>query len=165
MAEDVEIETADQLIEWIRAEPETAWRIITKRQTIIEELQATIENLRVKHADEMIHLKEQIATETPATPDQDMEEEYARLREELTETQKVRDEAIRERDGVVTAMRLMGPGSARGSPALSDTNPRKSAQMPDPPMLSDGKDVKFKAWKTDIRKKLRLNHDHLVATN
>jgi hypothetical protein len=33
---EIAAETADELIEWIRAEPETAWRIITKRQTDIE---------------------------------------------------------------------------------------------------------------------------------
>ncbi|KAJ5666162.1 uncharacterized protein N7477_008610 [Penicillium maclennaniae] len=83
-----------------------------------------------------------------------MDEEYACLREELNETR-------RERDSMVTAMRLMGPVSARESPALSTLpTSKKSTKMPDPPMLSDGKDVKFKAWKTEMRRKLLLNEDH-----
>ena len=58
-------------------------------------------------------------------------------------------------------MRLMGPGGFlnRTTPMPED-RPRKTTKLPDPPMLSDGKQVKFKAWKSDIRKKLRLNHDH-----
>ena len=32
--------------------------------------------------------------------------------------------------------------------------------MPDPPMFSDGKDVKFKDWKTEMKRKLLLNEDH-----
>ncbi|KAJ5095888.1 hypothetical protein NUU61_005244 [Penicillium alfredii] len=82
-----------------------------------------------------------------ATEDRDanLEEEYARMRDELKETKNARDEAIR-------------------SPAPSDTaaggSHRKTVKMPDPPTLIDGKNVRFKAWKTEIRKKLRLNYDY-----
>lgn len=151
------VQTADELIEWIRAEPETAWRIVTKRQTDIEEQQATIENLRIEHADEVMRMKEEITRlreQTPASHDLQIEEEYARMREELNETR-------RERDGLVIAMRLVQSAPARESPALPTfPTSRKSTKMPDPPMLSDGKDVKFKGWKTEMRRKLLLNEDH-----
>jgi hypothetical protein len=53
----------------------------------------------------------------------------------------------------------MGPAvnSVRSSLALES---RKTTKLPDPLILDDSKKVKFKAWKSDIRKKLRLNEDH-----
>lgn len=62
-------------------------------------------------------------------------------------------------------MRLMGPGgfSNRATPAPDD-RPRKSTKVPDPPLLSDGKTVKFKAWKTEIKRKFKLNQDHYPTT-
>ena len=156
-ATEIAVETADELLEWIRAEPETAWRIFTKRQTDIEEQQTMIETLRTEHADEVMRMKEEITRlreQTPVSHDLQMEEEYARLREELNETR-------RERDGLVIAMRLVQTAPVRESPALSTIpTSKKSTKMPDPPMLNDGKDVKFKAWKTEMRRKLLLNEDH-----
>jgi hypothetical protein len=37
---------------------------------------------------------------------------------------------------------------------------KKSTKIPDPPMFSDGKDVKFKDWKTEMKRKLLLNEDY-----
>jgi hypothetical protein len=48
----------------------------------------------------------------------------------------------------------------RGSPAPSYIGGKRSTKMPDPPMFSDGKDVKFKDWKTEMKRKLLLNEDH-----
>lgn len=44
------------------------------------------------------------------------------------------------------------------------TSTKMLTKMPDPPMLRDGKDAKFKAWKTDMKRKLLLNEDHCPKT-
>lgn len=152
----VKVNTVEELIAWIEAEPETAWRLLQNRQAQIDELRIAQEQKDLKYADETTRLREQLAAledrANPARPD--VEEEYARLRTELEDTRK-------ERDSLMTAMRLMGPGgfSNRTTPTPED-RPRKSTKLPDPPMLNDRKQVTFKGWKSDIRKKLRLNEDH-----
>jgi hypothetical protein len=42
----------------------------------------------------------------------------------------------------------------------SPATPAKSAKIPDPPLLTDGKDPTFESWKLQIRGKLRANADH-----
>jgi zinc knuckle protein len=166
----IELTDADGLIEWIRSDPDVAWRVMIRRQDRINELEA--EPVEIRDADtdraastnqaftelteKNTQLEEEIARlkeQNPTSDNHAVEEEYARIREE-------RDAAIRERDGVLTTMRLMGTTLSRESPAPSTTGSKKSTKMPDPPMLSDGKDVKFKAWKTEMRRKLLLNEDH-----
>lgn len=39
----------------------------------------------------------------------------------------------------------------------------KSAKIPDPPMLTDGKDPTFESWKLQMRGKLRTNSDHFQS--
>jgi hypothetical protein len=169
-----ELTDAGGLIEWIRSDPEIAWRVMIRRQDRITELEAELVDIRDADTDRVgstnqtvtelteknTQLEEEIARlreQTPASDNHAVEEEYARVREE-------RDAAIRERDGVLTAMRLMGTTLNRESPALSVTGRKKSTKMADPPMFSDGKEVKFKAWKTDMRQKLLLNEDHYPTT-
>jgi hypothetical protein len=166
----VEVNTVDELIAWIEAEPETAWRVLQKRQGQIGELRITQEQNDLEYMDETMRLREQLAAledrMTPAGPD--MEEEYARLRTELDDTRKEMATLRGERDSLMTVMRLMGPSVAnsnqmtdnRGSPAPSQTGSKRSTKMPDPPMFSDGKNVKFKDWKTEMKRKLLLNEDH-----
>ncbi|KAJ5440248.1 hypothetical protein N7491_002654 [Penicillium cf. griseofulvum] len=38
--------------------------------------------------------------------------------------------------------------------------PRKTTKMPDAPVLSDGKAVRFETWETIICQKLEANSDH-----
>ena len=99
----VEVSTVDELIAWIQAEPQTAWRMLQKRQGQIDELRIAQEQKDLEHTDEIMRLREQLAAletrTTPAGPD--MEEEYARLHVELEDTRK-------ERDSLMTVMRLMG---------------------------------------------------------
>src|SRR5436189_4306178 len=42
----------------------------------------------------------------------------------------------------------------------SPATPPKSAKIPDPPILTDGKDPTFENWKLQIRGKLQVNADH-----
>lgn len=76
----------------------------------MNEHQDEMEDLKVAHADEVFQLKEQ--TPSVREHDQAMEEAYANLPRELTEAQKARNDAIRERDGVVTASASLGMGMA-----------------------------------------------------
>jgi hypothetical protein len=79
-----------------------------------------------------------------------MEEEYARMR--------------KERDSLLTVMKMMrtteDDRTTRETSMTSAYGSKKSTKMPDPPMFSDGKDVKFKDWKTEMKRKLLLNEDH-----
>ncbi|KAJ5465253.1 uncharacterized protein N7458_000939 [Penicillium daleae] len=166
----VEVNTVDELIAWIQAEHETAWRLLFKRQGQIDELRIAQEKKDLEHASETMHLREQLAAledrMTPAGPD--MEEEYARLRTELDDTRKEMAALRSERDSLMTVMRLMGLSVAnpnqitddRGSPAPSQLGGKRSTKMPDPAMFSDGKLVKFDDWMTDMKRKLLLNEDH-----
>ncbi|KAJ5111985.1 hypothetical protein N7532_000030 [Penicillium argentinense] len=169
----IELEDTDGLIEWIRVDSETAWRVIMRRQDRINEFETepveirdtdtdadgamntnqAIMELAEKNArleNEIAQLREQTSTAAIA---ENYAEEYAQIREE-------RDAAIHERDGVLTTMRLIGKTPVRESPVPSTISNKKSTKMPDPPMLNDGKDVKFKTWRNDIRRKLLLNEDH-----
>ena len=47
--------------------------------------------------------------------------------------------------------------------AESPYNPAKSAKIPDPPLLTDGKDPTFESWRLQIRGKLRVNADHFLT--
>ena len=38
--------------------------------------------------------------------------------------------------------------------------PEKSVKLPNPPVLTDGKDPEFEDWESRIRNKLRANADH-----
>ncbi|OOQ82704.1 hypothetical protein PEBR_37745 [Penicillium brasilianum] len=153
-AEKVEVTDVDDLISWIKNDPETAWRILCNRMKDIEDLKNQVAHLTVAHQEETNRLREQIATmatrETPSAQDQQMEEEYARMR--------------KERDSLLTVMKMMrtteDDRTIRETSMTSAYGNKKSTKMPDPPMFSDGKDVKFKDWKTEIKRKLLLNEDN-----
>jgi hypothetical protein len=43
------------------------------------------------------------------------------------------------------------------------SGPGKSTKLPDPPILTDGKDPTFKRWRVQTRDKLRVNADHFQS--
>jgi hypothetical protein len=53
--------------------------------------------------------------------------------------------------------------SQRLTRAESPANSSKSAKIPDPPLLTDGKDPTFESWKLQVRGKLRTNADHFPS--
>ena len=63
------------------------------------------------------------------------------------------EHAIRARDGL--AYQLVN----RTSAPIMEAG-RKTTKMPDAPMLSDGKQVRFETWETVMRQKLEANADH-----
>ncbi|KAJ5125100.1 uncharacterized protein N7515_008925 [Penicillium bovifimosum] len=159
----MELTTLQELQDWVKQDPEAAWNVMTKQQKILTKQQEEIKELKnavsnsndkVKELNDQIQILQQRATShTPAGPDQLLEEEYARLREEMQTVQN-------ERDSLVVAMKLLSSNPVSPASELAELKPRKSVKMPDPPMLKDGKEVKFMAWRSDIKKKLRFNADH-----
>src|SRR5436190_20002147 len=61
-------------------------------------------------------------------------------------------------DGLVSVLHALSQRLSRvdDAPAI----PTKSAKIPDPPILTDGKDPTFESWKLQIQGKLRVNADH-----
>ena len=49
--------------------------------------------------------------------------------------------------------------SREGSPSV----PTKSVKIPDPPLLTDGKEPTFESWKLQIQGKLQVNADHFQS--
>jgi Skp family chaperone for outer membrane proteins len=79
-----------------------------------------------------------------------------------------RDAATAERDAAIAKQNemalkffdLQSIEAGRGTPIVEAAVPRKSARMPDAPMFSDGKEVRYEAWATIVRQKLIANADH-----
>jgi hypothetical protein len=84
--------------------------------------------------------------------------ELAQAVSDLEEMSAHRDIARRERDDLafqlVTAQR-----TGLGTPIVGAST-QKSTKMPDAPILTDGKEVRFETWETVIRQKLEANADH-----
>ncbi|EKV20697.1 hypothetical protein PDIP_13780 [Penicillium digitatum Pd1] len=103
---------------------------------------------------------------------QELEDEVTVLHSDKIETEIViesltqeRDEAIAHRDLAVRergdlALRLVNLQNQAGAPIVEATATRKTTKMPDTPMFSDGKEVRFETWETVIRQKLEANTDH-----
>jgi hypothetical protein len=69
------------------------------------------------------------------------------------------DERDRYRDAFAEqALHAQTGGSAQNSPAPKA--PKKSTKIPDPPILTNGKDPKFEDWLLRIKDKLAANEDH-----
>lgn len=76
-----------------------------------------------------------------------------------------RDEAIAHRDLAIKdrgdlAFQLLNRNYSSGAPNVEAIANRKTTKMPDAPMLSDGKEVRFETWETVMRQKLEANADH-----
>jgi hypothetical protein len=103
---------------------------------------------------------------------------------ELEESNMLREQAAEERDEAIAhlmiakdkekiavdarnemAYQLLQSGNHQRSAPIVEAvaiTPRvqKTTKMPDAPMLSDGKEVRFETWQTVIRQKLLANADH-----
>lgn len=60
MTDAIELEDADGLVEWIRGDPETAWRVIMRRQDRINELEAEIVEMRDADTDRAMNANQTI---------------------------------------------------------------------------------------------------------
>ena len=61
-------------------------------------------------------------------------------------------------DGLVDVLQAISQRLSRANDAPAIL--AKSAKIPDPPILTDGKDPTFESWRLQIRGKLRVNADH-----
>jgi hypothetical protein len=70
-----------------------------------------------------------------------------------------RDEAIAQRDSYAYRL-LKQRDSEVSTPVMKTDSEVKTTKMPDAPMLSDGKKLRFQTWEAIIRQKLAANADH-----
>jgi len=90
-------------------------------------------------------------------------EELAAKDDELATKNQQLEELVAERDQLqrtvshMAVAQVMNP--SRGG-SVPPAEPRKSAKIPDPPLLTDGTDPKFENWVSKMRNKLKSNRDH-----
>lgn len=85
---------------------------------------------------------------------QEKDSELITLKHEKTETDQ-------ERDAFATQVaRMMMNRTTSAQQSSPRTIPSKSAKIPDPPMLTDGKEPRFEDWLLLISQKLAANADH-----
>jgi hypothetical protein len=92
----------------------------------------------------------------------DLEEENLRLKDDVSRRDEQADDLIEERDRLqrtVVHLAASRVGSMM-SREVSATPTEKSVKIPNPPVLTDGKDPEFEDWESRIRSKLRANADH-----
>jgi hypothetical protein len=132
----------EDFIRYCQADPERLFEVIYHR---MDEYMAEINNLeqlRGTPGDEIETLREQIQTKDEAIAD--LIEERNRFRDAFTR------QALRAHEGNT-------PGASPAPEA------RKTAKIPDPPILTDGKDPKFEDWLLRMEDKLAANADHYAT--
>ncbi|KAL2007033.1 hypothetical protein VTN00DRAFT_8471 [Thermoascus crustaceus] len=95
-----------------------------------------------------------------------LELELSTLKNDTNEEIAEKDEQISRlaakcedyKEQIVQMVMQRGAGSVHGTPAPEAF--RKSTKLPDPPLLTDGKDPKFEDWLSKMKNKLAVNADH-----
>jgi hypothetical protein len=91
----------------------------------------------------------------------DLEDENRRLKDQVSQRDEQADDLIDERDRLQrTVINLATQVGSTPSREASAALPEKSVKLPNPPVLTDGKDPEFEDWESRIRNKLRANADH-----
>jgi chromosome segregation ATPase len=91
----------------------------------------------------------------------DLEDENRRLKDQVSQRDEQADELIDERDHLQrTVINLATQVGSTPPREASAALPEKSVKLPNPPVLTDGKDPEFEDWESRIRNKLRANADH-----
>jgi len=86
--------------------------------------------------------------------------EIAQLRAQLAaQTTPPSRERSPDRSQFAAVLEALAQRITDGPPEDSG-RPKRSAKIPDPPILTDGKDPTFDSWKLQMRGKLRTNADH-----
>lgn len=98
---------------------------------------------------------------------QEKESDLITLRKELEDVKDKLRRAQRDRDVYANKIAQMAvavgnTGSQTGGDGYTPVA-HKSAKIPDPPMLTDGKEPQFEDWLLLMRQKLATNHDHFDA--
>jgi hypothetical protein len=92
----------------------------------------------------------------------DLEEENLKLKDDVSQRDEQADDLIEERDRLqrtVVHLAASHVGSMV-SREVSTTPTGKSVKIPNPPVLTNGKDTEFEDWESRIRSKLKANADH-----
>ncbi len=93
-----------------------------------------------------------------------LQERNQRLQQEHEVYERQVDLLIQERDELkdkIVEMTLSMPRTlAREDTPASTQGNKRSTKLPDPPILTDGKDPKFEDWLSRIKDKLLVNEDH-----
>jgi hypothetical protein len=144
-------------------DPERCWEAISR-------IYIALDTKANQNCAEAALLNEQLIESQSETDDLKRQNEQIRQEHEQIQTQLIAanlerdeareklEEAIRERnDFALQVARRSGIGNA-GSQASAASS--KSAKIPDPPLLSDGKDPHFEDWLLAIKQKLIANADH-----
>ena len=87
----------------------------------------------------------------------------AELEDKLARRDTQIDVLMAERDDYkdgFARMSLRGLDDARGASTTPVPETKRTTKLPDPPILTDGKDPRFEDWLSRIKNKLKVNADH-----
>ena len=97
---------------------------------------------------------------TLGSQNSDLEVENRRLKDQVSQQEEQVDELIDERDRLQrTVMNLAAEVGGTPSRGASVALLEKSVKLPNPPVLTDGKDPEFEDWDSRMRNKLKANAD------
>lgn len=91
------------------------------------------------------------------------EEDIEAAKHQLAEKEVQIDLLINERDEFQHAVARMAVRQLDDTPASPTGGTQRSVKLPDPPILTDGKEPKFEDWLSKIKGKLRANEDHYTT--
>jgi hypothetical protein len=134
-----------------------------------QRLFAFIIDCMTEHQEENARLHQELENEqaTLGENERAAQEEVAALRERIKGKDKALAELVEERDRfrdafAQEALVARNRGSICNSPApeVTKKSTEKSTKIPDPPILTDGKEPKFEDWLLRVEDKLAANADH-----
>jgi len=88
-----------------------------------------------------------------------LEHKNQRLKDEVSQLEEQADDLIDERDRLQRTVIHLAASHTEPRQA-SATPTEKSVKIPNPPVLTNGKDPEFEDWESRIRNKLKANADH-----
>ena len=88
--------------------------------------------------------------------------EMAQLQEQINKLEEYLNLASTDHDAYANwlAQDLLNPGHHVATERTKQPSSHKSAKIPDPPLLTDGKEPQFEDWLLLMTQKLDANHDH-----
>lgn len=134
----------EEFITYCRDDPERLWQLMLE---ISDELRDKIEDLEVEAAGALLKIQENEGIAALAN------QELKKKEDELKQTTIQRDQYANQ------IAQMMVRSNDLGTLAVGPAT-RKSIKLPDPPLLSDGKNPKFDDWLVLMQQKLSANADH-----
>jgi hypothetical protein len=152
-----EEENARQLFEALYNKEHEYSARISELEVNTNRLEQELEN--AKEQGTQLGSENEATTEEVVTLQEALREKDNALRNKDNALLNLAEERDRYRDAfAMQALDVQTGRSARNSPAPEKT--KKSTKIPDPPILTDGKDPKFEDWLLRIKDKLAANEDH-----